>query len=172
MSKYIDANPNSFQMWAKEIAAAGTGGTPGWKQARDFASINDHHTTPDHLSFILYHITSKIKFGITPINDHLITHLTRDHSSGWRTSKTISVPQVVLVPPIQVEHAGHSHRQRRTGNLQLSSLRVLSSSWTHPSKFLPLEGVQHCQSQRPCIHSKWRQGFLLNNPFLKIQSIL
>ena len=29
MSKYIVANPNSFQMWAKEIAAAGTGGTPG-----------------------------------------------------------------------------------------------------------------------------------------------
>ena len=27
--KYIVANPTSFQMWAKEIAAAGTGGTPG-----------------------------------------------------------------------------------------------------------------------------------------------
>ena len=85
-------------------------------------------------------------------------NMSRYHSCGGRPPKTLSLPQAVLLPASQVEHACHGHRQRGAGELHLSRLWVLSPSWNCSPNLHPLERVQHCQSQRPCIHKKWRQG--------------
>ena len=100
-------------MWAKEIAAAGTGGTPGRLEVARFPNLHGG-------TWLGWKQSSS---SISPSS----SFVSRYHGCGWWSSKAVALPQALLLPAGDDDH-GHDdrhHDDHDHGDHKASSLTPL-----------------------------------------------